>query len=185
MDKLLSTKGLAEYLNVSPLTVRRKSLNGEIPSIKIGNRLRFDKQEIDRWLQEKTRRVAQILVVDDEPAVGALIKNILDMGGYQVVTTLSSLEALAIIRQEQFDLIFLDLLMPELDGAELFKHIREVDKDVPVVIVTGYPNSEIMVRAMEYGPFSVLKKPFTIKDVLFAVKSVTRGVKTERVARTT
>ena len=180
MDKLLSTKELAEYLNMKPITVWRKVQSGEIPSMKIGNRLRFDKQKIDKWLQEKTQRVEQILVVDDEPVVGDFTKNALDMSGYQVTTTLSSLEALAIIKQKQFDLVFIDLLMKELDGAELFKLIREIDKDVPVVIVTGYPNSEIMVRAMEYGPFSVIKKPFTIDDILFTVASITRRVKNER-----
>ena len=180
MDKLLSTKELAEYLNMKPLTVFRKAKAGEIPSMKIGNRLRFDRQKIDKWLQEKTRRVAQILVVDDEPAVCDFIKNTLDGSGYQVTITLSSLEALAIIKQKQFDLIFLDLLMQKLDGAELFKHIREVDKDVPVVIVTGYPDTEIMVEAMEHGPFSVIKKPFTIDDILFTIDSITRRVKTER-----
>ena len=169
MDKLLSTKELAEYLNVKPLTVFRKAKTGEIPSMKIGNRLRFDKQKIDKWLQEKTRRVAQILVVDDEPVVCDFIKNALDGSGYQVMTVLSSLEALEVIRQKHFDFIFLDLLIPKLDGAEVFKHIREIDKDVPVIIITGYPDSEVMTRAMEYGPFLVLKKPLLINDILTAV----------------
>ena len=178
MDKLLSTKELAEYLNVKPLTIWRKVQSGEIPSMKIGNRLRFDKQKIDRWLQKKTRRVEQILVVDDEPAVGDLIKNTLDGRGYQVTTVLSGIEALAIIKQKQFDIIFLDLLMKELYGDAVFKHVREIDKDVPVVIVTGYPDSEIMVKALEYGPFSVIKKPFTTNDILFTVNTITRGVRT-------
>jgi len=157
---------------MTPVTIRRKAQSGEIPSIKIGNRLRFDKQQIDKWLLEKSNRgPAQILVVDDEPVVGDLIKNTLELGRYQVTTTLSSLDALEIIKQKRFDLIFLDLLMPELDGSELFKHIRETDKEVPVVIVTGYPHSEVMEKAMEYGPFTVIKKPFVINDVLSAVRS--------------
>lgn len=160
-------------MDVTPVTVRRKAQGGEIPSIKIGNRLRFDKQQIDKWLLEKSNRgPAQILVVDDELVVGDLIKNTLEMGRYQVTATLSSLEALEIIKQKHFDLIFLDLLMPELDGAELFKHIRETDKEVPVVIVTGYPHSEVMEKAMEHGPFTIIKKPFTINDVLNAARSV-------------
>ena len=69
-------------------------------------------------------------------------------------------------------MIFLDLAMPELDGAELFKYIREIDKDVPVVILTGYPDSEVMARAMECGPFSVIKKPFVINDIITAICKV-------------
>jgi len=175
MDKLLSTNKIADYLDMNPITVRRKAQSGEIPSIKIGNRLRFDKQQIDKWLLEKSNRdPVQVLVVDDEPAVGDLIKNALEMGRYQVTTTLSSLAALEIIKQKHFDLIFLDLLMPGLDGGDLFKHIREIDKDIPVVIVTGYPHSEVMEKAMEHGPFMVIKKPFTISDVLNTVRSIVR-----------
>ena len=59
--------------------------------------------------------------------------------------------------------------MTELDGSELFKRIREMDDEVPVAIVTGYPHSEIMRKAMEYGPFMVIKKPLVISDVLNAV----------------
>ena len=176
MKRLLSAKEVAEYLHVKPITVRRKAQSGEIPSIKIGHRLRFDEQQIDKWLQRNSRGIpVHVLVVDDEPVIGDLIRNTLKMDEYQVTTALSSLEALEIIKQQHFDLIFLDLIMPELDGAELFKHIREIDKDVPVAIVTGYPHSEVMERAMEYGPFTVIKKPFVINDILNTVRSLVGG----------
>ncbi|MFC2047118.1 response regulator [Chloroflexota bacterium] len=172
MEQLLSTKIVAEYLNISPLTVRRKVKTGEIPSIKIGHQLRFDKQQIDRWLLEKSkRRPIQVLVIDDEPLVGELFRDSLDGKSYQVTTTLSSLEALELIGNRHFALIFLDLLMPELDGAELFRRIKKMDKDLPVAIITGYPDSELMERAMEHGPFTVLKKPFTGDDILNIVRS--------------
>jgi excisionase family DNA binding protein len=183
MNRLFSTKKLAEYLDMAPLTVRRKAKRGEIPSIKIGNRLRFDKQHIDRWLLERSnRRPVRILVVDDEQLIIGLFKETFEVGGYQLTTALSSLEALEIIKQKQFDLIFLDLLMPELDGGQLLKYIRETDKDVPVVIVTGYPDSEVMKRAMEYGPFSVIKKPFKIDEILSVVRSFAKGVGNEILA---
>lgn len=57
MNKLLSATQLAEYLNLKPVTIRRKAKSGGIPSIKIGNRLRFDKQQIDKWLLERTQGV--------------------------------------------------------------------------------------------------------------------------------
>jgi excisionase family DNA binding protein len=172
MDSLFSTKRLAEYLDISPLTVRRKALSGEIPSIKIGNRLRFDKEQIDGWLQRNSRgRPLNILVVDDEPIVGQLFKDSLNKYGYQVSTTLSSLEALELLSKRHFALIFLDLLMPELDGAELFRRIRQMDKNMPVAIITGYPNSDLMTRAMEYGPVTILKKPFASDDILNTVRS--------------
>ncbi len=179
-SNLLNTNEIAEYLNLKPVTVRRKAAKGEIPSIKIGKRFRFDKHQIDSWLSQQTSGVSRhILVIDDEPAVGQLIKGILEMNGHQVTTTLSSLEALEIITQKRFDLIFLDLVMPGLDGSELFKRIRQVDNDAKVIIVTGYPDSDLMKRAAEQGPFLVIQKPFAINDILEAVCSFSRRMATE------
>ncbi len=176
MNRLLSVKEVAQYLNVKPVTVRRKANSGEIPSIRIGNRIRFHKQQIDRWLLSRSnRRPMHILVVDDEPIVGLLFKESLNELGYQVTTTLSSLEALELMGDRHFDLIFLDLVMPELDGVEVFKRIREVDKNVPVAIITGYPDSDLMDKALRYGPLTVMKKPFTDSDIIAVVNSF-RGI---------
>jgi excisionase family DNA binding protein len=181
INRLLSTREVAEYLYVKPITVRRKAQRGEIPSIKIGHRLRFDKQQIDEWLQRNSRgRPVHILIVDDEPLVGQLFKDSLNETGYQIKITLSGIEALELIGDRHFDLIFLDLRMPELDGAELFRRIRQIDKQIRVVIITGYPGSEIMRRAMELGPFMVLKKPFTGDDILNAVQNFVGIVPTGR-----
>ncbi len=175
-DRLLSAKEVAEYLHVKPITVRRKAQRGEIPSIKIGHRLRFDKQQIDRWIQRNSRgKPLHILIIDDEPVIGQLFRDSLDDHVYQVTTTMSSLEALELLGKTHFDLIFLDLVMPELDGAELFRQIRQMDKKTPVAIITGYPDSDVMSRAMECGPFTVLKKPFTGEDILNTVSSFTGG----------
>ena len=177
MGKLFSAIQLAEYIGLKPVTVRRKAKNGEIPSIKIGNRLRFDKQQIDRWLLRRSNeRPVDILIVDDEPIIGQLFRDGLNEHGYNVTTTLSSLEALELIDNRHFDLIFLDLVMPELDGAELFRRIRQMDKHIPVAMITGYPDSDLMRRAMEHGPFTVIKKPFVINDILNAVRNFTKGI---------
>ena len=181
MDKLLNSNEIGEYLGIKQVTVRRKALKGEIPSLRVGNRIRFDKQQIDRWLQRNSRgKPVDILVVDDEPLVGQLFKDSLNETGYQIIVTLSSIEALELVGNRHFDLIFLDLLMPELDGAELFRRIRQIDKQIPVAIITGYPDSEVMRRAMEHGPFMVLKKPFTGDDILNTVKRFVEGVVTTR-----
>ncbi len=116
-----------------------------------------------------------VLVVDDEPIVGQLFKDSLNETEYQVTTTLSSLEALELLNSRHFDLIFLDLLMPELDGAELFRRIRQMYRELPVAIITGYPDSDLMNRAMEYGPFTVMKKPFNSDDIMNIVRSFIQG----------
>lgn len=180
MNQLMTPQELAEYLNLNPTTVIRKAKKGELPAIKIGRQFRFDKDEVERWLLQRTvGRPAHILVVDDEPTIGMLFKESLESHGYRVTTTLSSREALELLGKTHFDLIFLDLLMPELDGSELFRRIKEIDAHVPVAIITGYPDSELMKKAMNYGPFLVMNKPFTDGDILKTVRSFTQTIKAQ------
>ncbi len=171
MNKLLSSKEVAEYLDLDEVTVRRKAAKGEIPSIKIGKRYRFDKAQIDNWLYRNTTgKAPSILIIDDDPIIGRLFKDTLERQGYQVTTSLSSLESLEIVLNKQLSLIFLDLKMPEMNGAELFRRIRQISS-VPVVVITGHPDSDLMEKAMEYGPFMVMKKPFNSIDIVGAVQS--------------
>jgi excisionase family DNA binding protein len=177
MRHLLTTREVAKYLRLRQETVLRKTKRGELPAIKIGKQFRFDKDEIDKWLlHHAVGSTANILVIDDEPVIGQLFKDTLQENSYQVTTTTSSSEGLELFNKKQFDLIFLDLKMPELDGAELFRHIRETNKQVPVVIITGYPDSELMEKAMEHGSILVMKKPFSSDAILNAVHSFAKTV---------
>lgn len=170
MGELLTARELAEYLKLNPVTVLRKAVKGEIPAIKVGRQFRFDKDQVAKWLAEnKVGRKLRILVVDDEPVVGLLFNETLEKYGYQVTAILSSSEALKLLTTQKFDLIFLDLVMPEIDGSELFRQIRQMDSQVPVAIITGYPDSELMAKAMQHGPFIVMKKPFGSTEVVNAV----------------
>jgi len=180
MGELLTPQELAKYLKLNPTTLIRKAAKGEIPAIKIGKLFRFDKSQIDRWLLQKTMgRPLQILVVDDEPLIGKLFKDSLEQCGYQVTTTVSSLKALELATHRHFDFVFLDLVTPELDGNELFRRIREIDVHVPIAIITGYPDSDLMSKAMEQGPFLVIKKPFDSDDILEAVHSYAQTTTTK------
>ena len=122
------------------------------------------------------KKSEQILVVDDELVMVDIIGYTLEISGYQVTKTSSSIEALNIITRKNFDLIFLDLAMPELNGAELFYHIRQIYSELPVVIITGYPDSDLMRKAIAYDPFVVMKKPFVINDILNVIRSFTQEV---------
>ena len=176
MEKLLNSAQLAEYLNVKTVTVQRKAARGEIPSVRIGKRFRFDKQRIDRWLQQNANgEQANILVIDKEPIIGQLIDSILKGKYYQVTTTVSSLEALKLVANGHFDLIFLDLAMKELNGVEVFRRIREMGKLVPIAIITGHPDSDLYRRVMELAPLTVIKKPFQADEILSTVRSAVQG----------
>jgi len=175
-EELVTTKELTQYLKVKPQTVLRKARNGELLAIRVGKRLRFDKKQINRRLSERTAgKPVEILVIDDEPIVGELLRASLEMCGYRIATTTSGRQGLELIAARRFDLIFLDLVMPELDGSEVFRRIREIDRDTTVAIITAYADSELMMKAMEYGPFLVIKKPFSIVEVIEAVRSFSRN----------
>lgn len=173
MTELLTVRELAQYLKLNPATVTRKAARGEIPAIKVGRQFRFDKERIDNWLsQQSVGRPVHILVIDDEPLIGQLFKDSLSKSGYQVSTTTSGAEALELFATSRFDLIFLDLVMPGLDGCEVFQRIREIDEHVPICIITGYPDSDLMTKVMEQGPFSILKKPLRIDDIYKTIVSI-------------
>lgn len=114
-------------------------------------------------LPETSQPIA--LVIDNDEAILEMFTDVLGTGGWNCVTAESGPEALTHLRQSQFDLIFLDLMMPVMNGAVAFREIRKLDQEVPVVIITGHPDSDLMSDALQTGPFAVMKKPFDLKDL--------------------
>jgi excisionase family DNA binding protein len=172
MAKLMTVSEVADYLRVTKKTIYRLLLRGKIPATKVGNQWRFAQGVIDRWLQRNSVVAkANILVVDDEEMVRLLFKTTLEELGHQVTGAETALKGLELVKQRDFDLVFLDLKMPGMDGAELFRQIKAVKPKLPVTIITGYPDSEIMVRALTYGPFGIMNKPFGESDIVNAVNS--------------
>ena len=78
------------------------------------------------------------------------------------------------MREGDFDMVFLDLKMPVMDGAELFRQIKTIKPDLVVTIITGYPESDLMARALDHGPFGVMNKPFIEQDIVGAVNNFLR-----------
>ena len=171
MSTLMIVDEVAEYLRMNRLTVYRLAQQGRIPCARVGKHWRFDRELIDDWLRGQAEgRPAQVLVVDDEETIGRLFKEALERKGFKVVAVRSGPDALSWMASLEFDLIFLDLVMPGMDGAEAFAKIRQLDPDVPVVIITAYPDSDLMAQALEQGPFGVMKKPFTAEEIRAAAE---------------
>jgi len=123
-----------------------------------------------------------ILVVDHEPIIGQLFRKVLkEKTDCQVTTTSRSIEALelVLVAKQHFDLIFLELFMPRFEGAEVFHRIREVGKQVPIVIMTGSPNSDLLRRARELGPFAIVIKPFKWEEITNIIGNLSRGNQTK------
>lgn len=170
MKDVLTLEETAKYLKIAKPTLYRLLEDGKIPAFKVGNQWRFTKELIDKWLWDQLPKTKNILVVDDDNLINMDLKKIITADGHDVVTTTSGVEATKLIEDSNFHLVFLDLMLPDMDGLEVLKVIKEHKANLPVVIITGYPDSELMNNALELGPVSVLKKPFSRKQIQSLLK---------------
>ncbi|MDH5695201.1 MAG: response regulator [Dehalococcoidia bacterium] len=172
MAELMTVQELANYLRVTKKTIYRLLRRDSIPATKVGRSWRFDKASIDDWLSRQSVGVkASILVIDDEETIQLLFKETLEDLGHRVITAETSSEGLELVKQRHFDLVFLDLKMPGMGGVELFQRIKTIKPALPVTIITGYPDSDMMAQALVQGPFGVMNKPFDESDIIAAVNS--------------
>ncbi|HEB75649.1 MAG TPA: response regulator [Nitrospirae bacterium] len=111
-----------------------------------------------------------ILVVDDDAAVRDVLVTLLKDVGYEVVDTGSPEEALDLVSKKTFDLVLSDILMPEMDGLALLKKIHFKVPDLPVILLTAYPDLELSIEALKHGAHDFIIKPFNLEYVLHAVK---------------
>ncbi|MCJ7615028.1 MAG: sigma-54 dependent transcriptional regulator [Desulfobacterales bacterium] len=109
---------------------------------------------------------AKILVVDDEQHMLKLFEKILTKHGHEVRTAASGTEAIGLLENNDFDIIFSDLLMPDLGGMDLLKEVKAGYSDIPFIVITAYGTIESAVEAMKRGAFDYLTKPFRKDDIL-------------------
>ena len=175
MTELMTVEEVACYLRVTKKTIYRLLRRDKIPAAKIGHQWRFDKASIDEWLHQRSvGRDANILVVDDEEVVRELFRESLEEQGHTVVTARDGAEGFELVKQQEFDLVFLDLKMPGMDGAELLRQTKTIKPSLIVTIITGYPDSEMMAQALAQGPFGVMNKPFSEQDIIEAANNFLR-----------
>ncbi len=170
MTELMTPDEAASYLRVTKKTIYRLARLGRMPATKVGQQWRFHKAKVDEWLHRNSvGTTANILVVDDEESIRSLFKETLEDSGHKVITAATGSKGLELVKQRDFDLVFLDLKMPGMDGAELFRQIKTIKPDLPVAIITGYPDSDMMAQALAQGPLGVVNKPFSEADIAVVV----------------
>ena len=120
--------------------------------------------------------MARILVVDDDAAVQMTIRLLLERAGHTVVTADDGRKGLALCRTGDFDVLFLDIFMPGMDGFETMRMVRQQQPQLPIIVISGRPISseedsapDFLTMATKLGAVSSLQKPFRPADILAAV----------------
>jgi len=171
--ELMTVKETAEYLRIPLPTVYYLVQRGQLPAIQIGGRWRIKRSLLDRDILRKDEAgQPTVLVVDDDPALQALFKQFLKKAGFGRIVVGTGADALAYAEKQNFDLVFLDLKLPDIPGDELYLKLKEKHPDLPIVIITGYPDSEILTKILSIGPVTVIKKPIEFDQLNRTVRQL-------------
>jgi two-component system alkaline phosphatase synthesis response regulator PhoP len=122
---------------------------------------------------KKQKKRKKIMHVDDNLEHLNLVKTVLEGEGYEVVQVISGADCLKKFKKEKPDLVLLDILMPEMDGLEVFKEIKKIDSKAAVAFLTVVRGSEEEVnRLKRAGIVEYIQKPFTPSDLISRVKKI-------------
>jgi CheY-like chemotaxis protein len=116
----------------------------------------------------------RILVVDDDENVLSLERTILEQRGFTVTTAGGGAEALEILAEQDFDLVLLDVMMPEVDGFTVCRRIKEEPRtrEIPVIFLTAKGGGEALAEGFESGAIMYINKPFTANKLLTIVNTM-------------
>ncbi|UCF99351.1 MAG: response regulator [Spirochaetaceae bacterium] len=110
-----------------------------------------------------------VLIVDDDRVVLSSCKRILESEGYATSLTSNVNQALQILKEKNFDLILVDVIMPEYDGIYLIGNVRQMLPDLPILVMSGYPTPETISSGLRMGATHFIAKPFTPDELIDAV----------------
>ncbi len=168
---LMTVKETAEYLRIPLPTVYYLVQRGQLPAIQIGGRWRVKKDALDRdVLHAEEHGQPTALVVDDDDAIQSLFKLFLKKNNFGRLVVGTGKEALAALGKQKFDLCFLDLQLPDINGDEIYAFAKEKNPELPIVIITGYPDSQMLDNILKHGPVTVLKKPLQVEQLQQALR---------------
>ena len=103
-----------------------------------------------------------------------MFKSLLKKYGFSRVVVGTAKEAISSLRKQKFDLMFLDLQLPDAPGDQVYKTAKQIDPGLNVIVITGYPDSEVLDRILQISPVTVLKKPVKFEQLIQTVKILGR-----------
>jgi DNA-binding NtrC family response regulator len=114
--------------------------------------------------------MSRILIIDDQAPIRRVLRDILENETYQVEDVGSGMEALQVIKEQEFDAIFCDIKMPEMDGIEVLEAVKQVS-DTPVIMISGHGTIDTAVEAIKKGAFDFIQKPPDLNRLLITLRN--------------
>ena len=115
-------------------------------------------------------KVLNILVVDDKKVIGDFFNLTMGYYGHQITVVHDLPQTLEALKQQQFDIAFMDMVMPGRDGVDVLREVKALKPALPVVMMTGYSLDEKRCQAKDLGAVDCLKKPFEVDDIRRVIK---------------
>lgn len=115
--------------------------------------------------------MAKILIVDDERSIRNTLKDILEVESYQVDVVESGIEALELIKENNYDVVFSDIKMPQMDGVELLQKIKVNNPETPIIMISGHGTIETAVDCIKKGAYDFIEKPIDLNRLLIVVRN--------------
>lgn len=150
----------------------QRSCNGEIEK-PVEERAKEIPREKER---EKEKRAVRILIVDDEPDMLKALNDVLKKKGYDVEIALDGEEAIDKTREKPFDIAFIDIRLPGINGVGTFQAIKKINPKMLALMITAYDLPDMVKKAMEEGAYTCLQKPFDIDKVIGIIESYRKGM---------
>jgi two-component system response regulator HydG len=113
-----------------------------------------------------------ILIVEDDPAMGELLEKVLARRGYDILLAESASEALLIFKNHRIDLVLSDLSMPKIDGFKLLGQLKDIQPNLPVILMTSFGDQQQGIRALQEGACHLLSKPVNMETLLDCVETL-------------
>ncbi len=126
------------------------------------------------------REQIRILIAEDERAFRILLFEELQDENREVKAVANGLEALDLLKKEEFDILITDLKMPEMGGIELLKEARKIRPDLLVIVITGYASLETAILALKEGAYDYIRKPFSLEELKVSVNNACTKIFLER-----
>ena len=111
----------------------------------------------------------RILIADDEASLRLVLQTAINKVGYYVDTVKNGKEALHMAQENHYDVVILDIRMPEMDGLQAFYEIHKIKPNLPIILMTAFGSSETAVDAMKLGAYDYILKPFNLEEVKIIV----------------